>query len=68
MEHITHALTQHGYVCRVFQQYKSITLACEKGFFMNKHMSVVPHCVATYTNCMRTQTFLQGFVAIVLAV
>ena len=45
-----YALTHHGYVRQVLKQLKSITQGCKKVIVMNVHMSVVTHCVATFTN------------------
>jgi len=44
------ALTQHGLVCQILKQLKSITLDCEKANVMNIHVSVVLHCVVIYIN------------------
>ena len=45
-----YTLTQDDYVRQIFKQLKSITWGCEKVNVMNIHMSVVSHCVVTYTN------------------
>ena len=45
-----YALTQYDYVHQKPKHFQSITLGCEKVNVMNMHMSVVSHCVVSYTN------------------
>jgi len=45
--------------CSSFLQ---ISNRCRKVNSINKHIPIVPHCMQTFTCCMRTWTFLRGLV------